>query len=363
MIWLMAIIGYLTVMPLLLTIANSFALKTPSPLPGVPLRLSLLIPARNEEASIGQALTAALASDHPDFEIVVLDDHSTDATAEIVRSFEDPRIRLESAPPLPPGWSGKIHACHCLGALATGELLVFVDCDVTLAPRALSALDGFMRSRPHIGYASGVPRQVTVTLAEKLVVSLVPFLLMAYLPVAIMRRSRSTAYAAGCGQLIVVRRDAYQAAGGHASIMRTLHDGLKLPRRFREVGLGTDLFDATGIASCRMYDGWKQVWNGFSKNATEGMASPKALPVWTFVLTFGQVLPYVLIPFGWPFACFAAASLLSRLIVAFRSRGSLIGALLHPIGVIVMLDIQCFALMNAKRKRPSVWRGREYIAQ
>jgi glycosyltransferase involved in cell wall biosynthesis len=244
MILLLLVAGYLAFAPLLLGIVNCLVLARPKDCRKPLHRLSLLIPARNEAAVIATTLRAALASDHTDFEVIVLDDHSTDETAAIVESFArtDPRLRLEQAPALPPGWSGKMHACHHLGQRATGELMVFIDCDVTLQPHALSALDGFMGARPSLAYASGVPRQITPTLAEKLVVTLIDFLLLAYLPLPWMRRSRRPGLAAGCGQLVVVRRTAYMAAGGHGAIPRTLHDGLKLPRRFREMGLATDLF-------------------------------------------------------------------------------------------------------------------------
>ena len=89
-----------------------------------------------------------------------------------------------------------------------------------------------------------------------------------------MRRSRHPAYGAGCGQLFLARREAYETAGGHAAIRATLHDGVKLPRAFRAAGLRTDLFDATDVASCRMYRNAGEVWRGLAKNATEGLAAP-----------------------------------------------------------------------------------------
>jgi len=106
-----------------------------------PTALSVLIPARNEAANIRGALTSVLANQGVDFEVVVLDDHSTDGTAEIVRAFAtaDARVRIETAPPLPPGWCGKQHACHILSQHARHPLLVFVDADVRLAPEALTA--------------------------------------------------------------------------------------------------------------------------------------------------------------------------------------------------------------------------------
>ena len=96
----------------------------------------------------------------------------------------DPRLRVAEAPPLPPGWSGKQHACAALGALARHELIVFVDADVRLAPDALSRMAGFMQANPGVGLASGFPAQVTLTWSERLLLPLIHFLLIGFLPIA-----------------------------------------------------------------------------------------------------------------------------------------------------------------------------------
>ncbi len=247
---------------------------------------------------------------------------------------------------------------------------MFVDADVRLSRDALVRLDGFMAARPHVGLASGVPRQVTGSLAERLVIPLINFLLIGYLPLWMMRRSPAPGYAAGCGQLIVARREPYLRAGGHASIPMTMHDGVKLPRRFRTLGIMTDLFDATSIATCRMYAGRRQVWNGFSKNAREGMATKRGLPVWTVLLGGGHVLPFVTLTAlgfsgagGMPVTFAAAACALSwaaRVATGVRSGNSLAGMVLHPVGVTVMLAIQWSALLRLGN-RQTAWRGRTYF--
>jgi glycosyltransferase involved in cell wall biosynthesis len=362
----------LALLPALLTAWNLALYRAPPRSgKGTRPRLSLLIPARDEEAQIGPALRAALESRGVDLEVVVLDDHSSDGTRAVVAALTaaDPRIRLELAPPLPPGWSGKQHACQVLAERARHDLLVFVDADVRLAPDALARIAAFMGSR-EIGLASGFPRQETGTFGERLIVPLIHFLLLGFLPLARMRRSLQPALGAGCGQLICVRREAYERAGGHAAIRASLHDGLMLPRAFRRAGIMTDLFDATELASCRMYRGLAEVWRGFAKNATEGMARPAALPVWTVLLLGGQVLPFVLVPAsvfitvpGWAAATSvvaAACVYLNRLVLALRFRQSAVGALLHPLGIVGLLALQWIALIDQRRGRPAVWRGRAY---
>ena len=199
--------------------------------------ISVLIPARNEEKNIRATLDAVLANRWVEFEVIVLDDHSTDTTVGIVSEFatRDSRVRLESAPPLPAGWCGKQHACHVLGRLARNPLLVFIDADVRLAPDALTRMGGFM-SRSDIALASGVPRQELGTFSERHLLPLIHFVLLGFLPMHAMRRTRWPGMSAGCGQLFIVRRDAYEQCGGHAMLRDSLHDGLKLPRIFRQAG-------------------------------------------------------------------------------------------------------------------------------
>lgn len=363
----------LALLPLGQGIVNLLLYRRPTAEPPPGSAVSILIPARNEESGIAAAVDAALLSRGVEVEVVVLDDHSTDRTADIVRAIavRDPRVRLEGAPPLPPGWSGKQHACQALAKLARHPVLLFQDADVRLSPDAARLTCGALLSGGH-GLVSGFPRQETGTLAEALVIPLIHVLLLGYLPMLGMRRSGDPRFGAACGQLIAVRREAYWQAGGHAAISASLHDGVTLPRAFRRAGQGTDLFDATGLARCRMYRGWREVWSGFTKNATEGMATPAALPVWTFLLFGGHVLPWILL--GWaalaplPGAAVvmaglaAAAGLLFRLLLVVRFRQSVAGAILHPVGILIMLAIQWAALLRARHGRPSEWRGRAYPA-
>ena len=348
--------------PVALALWNLALYRRPAPARGRPA-VSVLIPARNEAANIADAVACVLASRGVEVELVVLDDASTDATPAILAAIADPRLRVSHAPALPPGWSGKQHACAALARLARHELMVFVDADVRLAPDALSRMAGFMQ-RHDVGLASGFPRQVTLTWSERLLLPLIHFLLLGYLPMAAMRRSVSPGFGAACGQLVIVRRDAYERAGGHGAIRASLHDGITLPRAFRRAGAMTGLFDASGFASCRMYSSAAQVWEGLTKNATEGMASARALPVWTVVLGVGQVLPAALLLLhpGPATAAAAAAGIGLRLVLAARFRQPVLGALLHPVGVAALLVVQWAALLRAARGRPSTWRGRAYPA-
>lgn len=342
-------------------------------LPGV----SVLIPARNEAGNIREAILAALEDQGVAVEVVVLDDESDDGTAGIVEGIarERPGVRLVRGAPLPPGWSGKQHACRLLAGFGRSEVLVFQDADVRLEPKACARMAAFLEGTG-ASLASGIPRQEVGSFLEKLLIPLIHFVALAFLPIWRMRRSRHPAYGAGCGQLFAARRADYEAAGGHAAIRASLHDGVALPRAFRAAGFATDLFDATPVARCRMYRSGREVWRGLARNATEGLGSPGLIVPATALLLGGQVLPFALLAaspwllLGPPAqvaavalaAAAAAAGLWVRLAAARRFAQPVASAILHPVGIALLVAIQWHALARRLLRRPSRWRGRSYGA-
>jgi hypothetical protein len=349
----------------------------------LPDPVSVLIPARNEERVIAASITSLLASRGVQIEIVVLDDASTDRTAEIVLSFaaRDPRVRLESSPSLPGGWNGKQHACHVLAARARYGILCFLDADVRLTPEALVRMAMFLGDSGS-DLVSGFPRQETETPLEWLLLPLIHFVLLSYLPLAAMRALPAPGCGVGCGQFLMVRRDAYRKTGGHAQIRATMHDGLLLPQLFRRHGLRTDIADLTHLATCRMYHNASEVWQGLAKNATEGMASPARILPFTFLLFCGQILPLLLAlsllipgtPHGMPgqaghvasglerslILASLAAAFVPRLLSVWKYRQPLLSACLHPLGVAVLLTIQWYALLRKITGQQVIWKERAY---
>ena len=347
--------------------------------------VSVLIPARNEAGSISAAVHAALASRGVDVEVVVMDDGSSDGTDAVVLALTaaDSRVRLERAPALPAGWNGKQHACWALAQVARSPVLCFVDADVRLKPECVARMAAFLEGKSLV---SGFPRQVTGTFLEWMLLPLIHFVLLGFLPVARMRRSTDPAFAAGCGQFMMARAKDYFACGGHSGIKLTMHDGLRLPKLFRASGFKTDLADLTELACCRMYTSAAQVWSGLAKNAVEGLADPKRIVPVSLLLVLGQVLPFItflgliaqaiffmpklyhhmfvfgvsLIGYVWLGAL--ACAWLPRLLGVIRFRQSLLGAVLHPFGIVLLLAIQWGALFRKLRGGAVGWRDRVYVA-
>ncbi len=351
---------------------NLLLLRSPTRrTPATGTKVSILIPARNEESHIGAALECALESIGVPVEVVVMDDGSTDATARIVAEIaaRDNRVRLVSAPALPPGWTGKVHACHRLSEEASGTHLLFIDADVRVAPNAAALMTGHAQAKGQ-AMVSGVPRQITRSLGEVLTVPMINFLMLGYLPFIGMRLTKSTGFGAACGQLLMVERAAYRAVGGHAAIHDKLHDGIQLARLFRRNGHRTDVVAGHDLASCRMYRGFAESWEGFIKNAHEGMATPVQLPIWTILLGGGHILPVLLLPFALagaaPIPLVMSALALSfglRAAITLRTRERLLTIPLHPAGIAVGLSIQWASLLRMRRGRPAGWKGRVYPAE
>jgi hypothetical protein len=360
--------------PVLLFCVNLLFYRQPGALkhglPGVDLpQVSVLIPARNEETSIAAAVQSVLASRSVEIELLVLDDASVDGTAAIVEAIaaRDARLALCAAPPLPSGWNGKQHACHILSGHARQEWLCFLDADVRLAPDALARLIASAEAQ-RVDLLSGFPLEETGTWLEQLLIPLIHFVLLCYLPLPGLRIFRRTrAFAAGCGQVMLVRRSAYQAGGGHAAICTTMHDGILLPRLLRQRGFRTGIADLTDVARCRMYRNAGEVWCGLGKNATEGMAAPTRILPFTIMLLFGQVVPALWLlsalaahgPLSWP-ALAVGSGYAIRAVALLRFRQSIVGALLHPVGVAILLALQWWALGRKLLGRRAVWKERAY---
>jgi len=330
--------------------------------------VSALIPARNEEASIAASVAAALASQNVELEVVVLDDHSTDRTAEIVQTLaqSDSRVRCLTSEPLPAGWNGKQYACKQLADAAKFDHLVFIDSDVRLAEDALSRLL-HRKQRTAVALLSAFPHQQTGTWLEKWIIPLMHFILLGYLPLHRMRDGTDPAFAAGCGQLFLTRRDQYELAGTHQAIAESRHDGLKLPRAYRKAELVTDVVDGTELAQCRMYHNAAEVIRGVLKNAVEGIANPKLIVPFSGLLLGGAVLPLVTLAWSiaqsdWISATVSAVAVVvghaPRAIAAKHYRQSWMGVLLHSVTVLVFVLLQWVALANHLLGRQVAWRGR-----
>ena len=333
--------------------------------------VSVLIPARNEALRIGPLLDSVLASEGVSCDLCVLDDESQDGTDAIVEAYskKHPNVRLLKGTPVPAGWSGKQFACYQLAQQAKHEELVFLDADVALTKDALRRAI-MQRRRTRADLLSGFPRQRVITIGEQLLIPLIHVILLCFLPFALMRWTRMTGAAAGCGQFFLTTKRAYEQCGGHGAIRQSLHDGIMLPRAYRMSGLKTDLFDASDIAHCRMYTSFPETWSGLMKNANEGFAKMPLLPVMTVLMLLAFVGPLLsavalsmnLISedFAFPIIAAFVLSYLPRVLCCLKFDRAWLACMLNPVSIVLFLTIQWIALIRKSQGKGVQWRQRSY---
>jgi chlorobactene glucosyltransferase len=230
-------------------------------------RVSILVPARDEEKTIVQCIKSLLAQDYPNFEVLALDDHSQDHTIELLDGLaaQNGRLRVLQGQALPPGWLGKHWACHQLVEAASGELLLFTDADTRHHPQALrEAVSVLVGERAD--FLCAWPRQEVLTWGERLVVPLIYWAFFTFVPLALAYRTRITALTAAIGQFMLIRRTAYEQVGGYAAVRNHTADDLALARRVKAAGLRWLALDGGNRVSCRMYTSFGQAFQGVSKN-------------------------------------------------------------------------------------------------
>ena len=350
-------------------------------LPCMPANLSLsgpfvsvLVPARNEALNIERCVRSLLQQDYKAFEIIVLDDGSTDTTPELLRSLVSEsggRLRSLKGEPLPEGWHGKSWACFQLGRHAKGELLLFTDADTTHQPDALRRSVGALEDAG-ADMLSLTPYQELGSFWEKLVVPMVYFILMCFLPLRLVWTSRNPAFSFANGQFILFRKDFYDSINGHAAVRGNLVEDVWLCMAVKKAGGTVTAFNGTDTVSCRMYRNGKDVWEGFSKNLFAGLGyKTLALVAMIVVTVLLYIAPYALlvrsllisdfsVPLFWLPLIQIAVVLLSRLIIAVAFRQPLPMVPLHFFSQIVLLAIAVNSYCSIKFGKGASWKGRNY---
>jgi len=333
-------------------------------------RLSVLVPARNEEANIGPCVRSLLAQDYPDFELLVLDDESSDQTAQVLAALatEDHRLRVLSGQPLPAGWLGKQWACHQLSQAATGELLLFTDADTRHHPQTLSdAVAAMLAERTDL--LSAFLREEVVSWGERLVVPILLWSIFSFLPLGLAYWLRLPAFTAANGQFLLFRRRAYEQIGGHAAVRQHATEDLALVRHIVTHGLCWRLVDVGQRIRCRMYQDFSQAYEGLSKNLFAVFDYHVLFFIliwlWLGVVFLEPPLLLALSLVGVPLAGFSPGLAIAAIALAlllwglfcWRFEFPLYLAFLYPVIIALVIFIALRSLLFTLRGR-ATWKGR-----
>ena len=255
--------------------------------PDMAPHLTVIIPARDEAANIGRCVHSLLAQDYPAdrLNVLVIDDHSADDTAAIVRAMaaHHSQVSLLSSPPLPPRWTGKSHACWigARSAAPESEWLCFLDADVWGEPPLVSSAVRAAAAQK-LDLLSLAPRQELGSFAERLMLPC-GLILLSFLQDLREVQGRSGSAVTATGQFMLIRRDAYEAVGGHAAVSHVICEDLEFARLLKQSGRSVLLMGGDDMIATRMYTGWRTLWPGFAKNLVDTLGGRRA------TLTFAPI--------------------------------------------------------------------------
>jgi len=330
----------------------------------IPL-VSVLIPARDEERTIERTVRALLAQTYPALEIIVVNDRSTDATAAILGSIQDERLRVVNGVEPPPGWLGKNWALHEASTHARGELLLFMDADIVYAPGAIASVVAHIQKRG-VAMIALLPHLEMHGFWEHLAISNLAVMAFSVMPLWLANRTRLRVMAVGGGPGNMVFREAYDAAGGHAELKDAVVDDVGLARLIRRSGRRTEAVRADDLVSVRIYHGLRETVNGFTKNAfTVFGRSYVKLVVIVALTLLTHVVPYVLACTGDLIAIATVVVLTLTRVILFVSLGyRLDNAILGDVPMVLLWTwILLRSAWITGVRGQLLWRGRNYDAK
>jgi chlorobactene glucosyltransferase len=369
-------VAMLLIMPLMLLRRPRLSAFAPQAADGAPL-VSIIVPARNEAVNISVCLASLLNSVYPNFEIVVVDDGSSDGTGDIVRilaDHSDGRVQLIDGEPLPAGWLGKPWACWQGYRRASGELLLFTDADTRHEERLLGHAVGALLSRG-ADMTSVMPRQLMGGFWERLILPHIFALIsLRFINLERVNRTANPRDVIANGQFMLIRREAYEAIGGHEQLRAEIVEDQRIAQRLVTAGRRILIAHAEDLMETRMYRSLRGIIEGWTKNLAIG--SRRAAPAWAapavpwlialFLVGLWVVPPVTLVvalltpvsPWvqGWSIAV-TAASLLFWMLANAVQRVPLLYVLIFPIGALVAAGL----FVRSVVRGPNVaWKGREY---
>ncbi len=341
-------------------------IKNPAPL------VSILIPARDEENNIATCLQTLRKQDYPIFEILVLNDNSSDNTASIVSRLaaEDSRIRLLHGKPLEKGWTGKPFACYQLAKEAKGSWLLFVDADTIHASNMLRyVMSQALKIKPAL--LSGFPCQLTDSIPQKIAVPVVYFVIFSLFPLWWLKQFKNPKPSMAIGQFLLFSSEEYWKVGGHSVVKSKILEDIWLGIEITRHGGRHLAIDLSSVVSCNMYSTLTFMWHGLTR-CIYSVAAISAMAL-IGLLIVGYFL--FLAPFYWLWNVLfidtslavqaivmsqVAIILAMRWFVDSHFKASILSTPLHPIGLLFIILICTRAIAKQLVGASVAWKNRFY---
>lgn len=362
---LAAFILLFLILRVIISLVNFFSgLHLPDEKSGTEAKVSILIPARNEEAAIGRLLSDVEKLDYPDYEVIVCNDRSSDSTEEILNWFsgEDERVHWFLGEKLPEGWLGKNFACYQLAQRATGKYLVFLDADVELSSDALAKAVNYFQSE-NLSLLSVFPQQKMESLAEWTVVPLMNWILQSLLPMVLVGKTRNPSLSAANGQFMMFEREEYYRYEWHYRVRSHPVEDIRLARMVKAERLKMAVLLGNYDIYCRMYREAGEALQGFSRNIHEYFGGSRVIMILSLLIVLsGPFIVWAVM--GWEYLLlFIALVMLQRVLIALAARQNILWSiLLHPLHMISFALIAFYNLLS-RIKKETEWKGRKINLQ
>lgn len=329
---------------------------------GISRHISVLIPARNEESNIDQLLEDLVQTGPEIAEILIYDDASTDRTAEIIlrKSLLDRRISYIRGNELPSGWLGKNNACHQLALKSTGDYLLFMDADVRIAAGGINDAMNHLE-KYNLDLLSLFPVQQMKTSGEWLTVPLMNRILLGNLALFLIRRIKWMGISAANGQFMLFRAGAYKKHWFHEYFKKERVEDIRIIRLMKKLGYRTETLLSNGQVRCRMYRGYRDALNGFSKNVSAFFGNSwLILNLYMILTTLGPFAVWLAFSFK-TMLIYLAILVATRLMTSFLSRQNpVLNVLLMPLQQLTLIILTIRALWLELTGRME-WKGRRIL--
>ena len=316
--------------------------------------LAVCIPARNEEANLGDCLSSVLAQGESVTEVWVYDDHSTDRTAAIAASTGDSRVRVLAPVDLPPGWYGKTFACAEMAKAVGSRWMLFLDADARLAPEACARMLSEVHRR-RLTFLSCWPRFECFTWPEKLLMPMLNFIVFSVFPGPLSPWRGDASLGLAHGACILVEHAAYLRVGGHTAVRRDIFEDTRMAQLWRIAGERGLCLDGGSVVSVRMYSSFIEIWRGFTKNFYRAFKHP--VNFWIFLTLHLSVFLLPFLGVNWR-AALVVLALRAALVLRFGQ--SWWSVLAHPFTEAVVIAIGIGSWWLSRSSVGVAWKGRQY---